>query len=148
MTGITLEAVKPADRDVWAGLWRDYLTFYGTARDEDAYDAAFAQLMSDDPASFRGRIAWRDGDAVGLVHWVWHPHMWNATGTVYLQDLFVAPRARGGGIATRLIQAVYADADARGAASVYWHTQYGNPARVLYDRMGERSDFVKYQRRA
>ena len=146
MSQIELRAVGAADRAAWAALWRDYLAFYGATRDAAAYDAAFAQLLSDDPATFRGLIAWRGDAAVGLVHWVRHPHMWRPEGTVYLQDLFVAPEARGTGLGRALIEAVYADADARGAPAVYWLTQAGNPARALYDRMAERTDFVKYAR--
>jgi len=149
MSEIRLEAVGTADRAPWAALWRDYLTFYGTAMRDDVYNAAFAQIMSDDPASFQARLAWRDETAIGLVQWVWHPHLWHPSqGVVYMQDLYVAPSARGAGIGGRLIRAVFADADARGAADVYWLTQYGNPARLLYDGMGERTDFVKYKRRA
>ncbi|UWQ20955.1 GNAT family N-acetyltransferase [Jannaschia sp. W003] len=145
---ITLKAVEPADREAWAALWRDYLVFYGTARDRTAYDAAFAQLLSDDPHSFAGRLALSRGRVIGLAHWVWHPHMWNPGGVIYLQDLYVAPRERGRGVASRLIAAAYEDADRRGAASVYWLTQCGNPARALYDRVAERTEFVKYQRSA
>ena len=146
MSDIELRPVVPANREAWAELWRAYLAFYGTELDAAAYDAAFAQLTSDDPGTFRGLIAWSGGAARGLVHWVWHPHMWRPAGAVYLQDLFVAPQARGMGVGRRLIEAVYADADARGAPSVYWLTQAGNPARALYDRVATRTDFVKYAR--
>ena len=96
MSEIRLEAVGTADRAPWAALWRDYLTFYGTAMRDDVYNAAFAQIMSDDPASFQARLAWRDETAIGLVQWVWHPHLWHPSqGVVYMQDLYVAPSARG-----------------------------------------------------
>ena len=75
--------------------------------------------------------------------------MWRPTGTTYLQDLFIVPRARGRGIARRLIEAVYGDADARGAPHVYWMTDESNaPARRLYDRIGRLTPFLKYERAA
>ena len=146
MTDIVLSAPRADDRSAWARLWAAYLDFYGTALPEAAYDAAFAQVTSDDRAAFRGLIARRGDAALGLVHWVWHPHMWRPEGTVYLQDLHVAPEGRGSGLGRRLIEAVYADADARGAPAVYWLTRAGNPARALYDRVATRTDFVKYAR--
>ena len=146
MSNMTLDAVQAADRAVWEPLWRDYLAFYETTLPGPAYDTAFAQLVSDDPGSFDGLIARRDGRAVGLVHWVWHPHMWRPAGTIYLQDLFTVPAARGMGVGRALIRAVYAAADARGAPAVYWLTQADNPARALYDTVATRTGFVKYQR--
>ncbi|HEU0317849.1 MAG TPA: GNAT family N-acetyltransferase, partial [Solirubrobacteraceae bacterium] len=65
----------------------------------------------------------------------------------YLEDLFVARAARGGGAGRALIEAVYAAADARGADRVYWHTQEFNaPARSLYDTVGRRTSFIVYTR--
>lgn len=39
------------------------------------------------------------------------------------------------------------DAGAPGAPAVCWTTRDGDPARALYDRVAERTDFVKYVRR-
>ncbi|GIT90600.1 GCN5 family N-acetyltransferase [Jannaschia pagri] len=144
---VTLRAIGPADRAVWTPLWRAYLAFYDTVLPTDAYDAAFAQLLSDDPAAFRGFLAWRGDTALGLVHYVMHPHMWQPAGTCYLQDLYTAPEARGQGIARRLIDAVSAAAKTQGVASVYWMTQQDNAtARRLYDRVGTLTPFIKYMR--
>ncbi|WP_244504707.1 GNAT family N-acetyltransferase [Jannaschia faecimaris] len=128
-------------------MWSAYLDFYKTDLPASAFDAAFGQLLSNDPATFNGLLAWSDRRAVGLVHWVHHPHMWRPEGTVCLQDLFTAPDARGQGVARRLISAVYADADARGAPRVYWMTNETNyQGRILYDRIGRLTPFIKYER--
>jgi GNAT superfamily N-acetyltransferase len=144
---LCLAPPRAEDRARWAALWRGYLAFYGTTRDAATYDAAFAQLMSGDPQAFHGLLAWRGAEAVGLVHWVWHPHMWRPEGIHYLQDLYVAPEARGTGAGRRLIEAVYDAADAAGASGVYWLTQEGNAVgRRLYDRIGVATDFIRYDR--
>ena len=155
MTGIRmtdeLRVAPPRaeDRAGWAALWRAYLAFYGAERDGAVYDAAFSQLMSDDPQAFRGLLAWRGGEMVGLVHWVWHPHMWRPEGIHYLQDLYVAEMARGTGAGRRLIEAVYDAADADGASGVYWLTQEDNAvARRLYDRIAVYGGFLRYDRPA
>ena len=97
MDDFRLARPRARDREAWAGLWRDYLAFYGATRDAATYDAAFAQLLSNDPQAFQGLLAWSGATALGLVHWVWHPHMWRPEGIYYLQDLFVASEARGTG---------------------------------------------------
>lgn len=146
---ITLRAPTLADRAAWDALWTAYLDYYETDLSKAAHDAAFEQLLSSDPATFNGRIAWKNTDPIGLVHWVHHPHMWRPEGVCYLQDLFTAPGARGQGVGRTLIEAVYADADARGAPSVYWLTQEFNYAgRMLYDRIGARTPFIRYNRPA
>ncbi len=54
---------------------------------------------------------------------------------------------RGQGIGRALIEAVYAAADAAGKPSVYWMTQEFNyPGRMLYDRVGVKTPFIKYSR--
>lgn len=65
----------------------------------------------------------------------------------YLQDLYVEPRLRGGGVGRALIEAVYEVADANGTPSVYWMTQdFNENARKLYDRIANLTPFIKYQR--
>jgi GNAT superfamily N-acetyltransferase len=54
---------------------------------------------------------------------------------------------RGTGIGRALIEAVYAEADSLGAGNVYWMTQdFNATARLLYDRVAEKTPFIKYQR--
>ncbi len=147
METIDLRPVTAGDRGVWGALWTGYLAYYETALPEAVQDTAFARLLSDDPTSFCGLIAWSGDEALGLVHWVFHPHMWRPEGICYLQDLFTAPEARNRGIGRRLIEAVYADADARGTPRVYWLTQEFNyPGRMLYDRIGRKTPFIRYDR--
>ena len=55
----------------------------------------------------------------------------------------VAKLWRGGDVARRLVEAVFAFADRFGPASVYWLTQeYNGPARSLYDTVAHRTSFV------
>ncbi|MDB2407521.1 GNAT family N-acetyltransferase [Jannaschia sp.] len=144
---IALRPVAQADRQVWGALWGAYLDFYESTLPAETYDTAFDRLLSDDPATFQGLLAWDDDTALGLVHWVQHPHMWRPEGVVYLQDLFTIPEARGQGVARQLIEAVYASADAAGSPRVYWLTRQDNhTARQLYDRIGRLSPFLKYER--
>ena len=144
---VTVRPLAPQDRAEWGRLWTGYLAFYGTERPQEHYDAYFQRLLRHDPADMQGLIADMDGRAVGLAHYVFHPHGWQAEPTCYLQDLYADPDARGRGIGRALIQAIYEAADSHGARGVYWTTAGDNhAARRLYDRVGMLTPFVKYAR--
>ncbi len=142
-----LRAPELKDFDAWSEVWAEYLAFYETTRDAEVHKTLFSRLLSDNPNSFQCLVAERSGVLVGLVHFLFHPHAWRIEGTCYLQDLYVAPSERGTGLGRQLIEAVYAAADAKGAPSVYWLTQDFNvTARQLYDRVGEQTPFIRYNR--
>jgi GNAT superfamily N-acetyltransferase len=145
---LRISPLSAEDREPWGALWRAYLAFYGTERPREIFDMTFQRLTDPDVPHMLGWMAHVGDRAVGLVHVIVHAHGWQAAPVTYLQDLFAAPDARGQGVGRRLIETVYADADAAGRPGVYWMTQTGNaPARLLYDRIGVATDFMKYTRR-
>ncbi len=143
----TIRPLRAADEEVWRRLWTAYLEFYETSVPEEVYRTTFARLLSDDPREFRALLAEQDGEVIGLTHFLFHRHCWKIENVVYLQDLYVAPEARGTGAGRALIEAVYAAADAAGCPTVYWLTQdFNATARRLYDRIATLTPFIKYQR--
>lgn len=146
-TALTVRPLRAADEPAWRELWTAYLAFYESSVDEPVYASTFARLLGDDPRDFNALIAELDGRPVGLTHYLFHRHAWKIEEVCYLQDLYALPEVRGQGIGRALIEAVYARADAHGAASVYWLTQeFNSTARQLYDRIGSVTPFIKYQR--
>lgn len=144
---VTVRPLAPDDEPAWTALWRAYLAFYETTVPEDVYRTTFQRMLDPArPVQF-GLIAETGGRLIGLAHVILHPHNWRIEDVCYLQDLFVAPEARGTGAGRALIEAVYAAADANGTPSVYWTTQdFNATARQLYDRIGTLTPFIKYQR--
>jgi GNAT superfamily N-acetyltransferase len=87
------------------------------------------------------------GRLIGIALLVFHPSTWSPTTYCYLEDLYVAPAARGRGVGRTLLEAVYAEADARGATRTYWVTEEDNDvARRLYGSVAKRAPFVQYRR--
>ncbi|MEM1435100.1 MAG: GNAT family N-acetyltransferase [Pseudomonadota bacterium] len=147
MPTIDVRPLQPSDREAWSSLWRGYLDFYRTERPPDIYDLLWERLLGSEPGDGHGLIARADGAPVGLAHYYFQRHGWYAEQVVYLQDLYAAPSARGTGVGRALIEAVYAAADAADCPRVYWTTEDNNAvARRLYDRIGELTPFIKYQR--
>lgn len=149
--GVTIRPVTPADEAAWRDLWGAYLAFYETELPEEVFATTFARLTDPAVTDYHGLLA-LDGDdpdaaPVGLAHYLFHRHGWQIADVAYLQDLYLAPAARGAGAGRALIEAVYAAADAAGRPNVYWLTQEFNAtARRLYDRIGVATPFVKYRR--
>ncbi len=145
-----MTVVRPlaaADEAAWRPLWRGYLAFYETDLPEEIYATSFARLVDPAVTDYSGLVAEADGRPVGIAHYIFHRHGWRIEPVCYLQDLFVAPQARGTGAGRALIEGVYAAADAAGAPAVYWLTQAENAtARRLYDRIGRATSFIKYVR--
>lgn len=144
---VAVRRLVPEDRAAWDVLWAGYLEFYETALAPGVTDETWRRLL-DRGVDMHGLCALDAGSApVGIVHYLFHPVTWSAAERCYLEDLFVAAPARGTGAGRALIEAVYTAADQRGADQVYWLTQDSNAtARHLYDRVGQKTAFVKYQR--
>ena len=142
-----IRAIQPKDEESWRHLWAAYLGFYQTSVPDAVYASTFARLLGNDPRDFSALVAERDGQLLGLTHYLFHRHAWKVEEVCYLQDLYVAPEARGLGIGRKLIEAVYAQADAAGAPAVYWLTQdFNHQARLLYDRVAKVTPFIRYIR--
>ncbi len=143
-----IRPVAACDEAEWRGLFAAYIAFYKAEISGDVIAATFAHLLDPGRDDMIGLVAVDlDGRLAGLAHIVFHPSTWAATGYCYLEDLFVAPSTRGRGIGRQLIEAVYTEADHRGAGRTYWATHASNaPARGLYDRMARLAPFVQYRR--
>jgi GNAT superfamily N-acetyltransferase len=145
---IKVRPLEPSDHADWLALFRDYVAFYGADVPADVVDLTWSRLMGEDAAMLGLGATSGDGRLVGMALVVFHRSTWSATGYCYLEDLYVAPAARGRGVGRALIEAVYAAADARGATRTYWVTEDDNAiARRLYDGMAQRAPFVQYRRR-
>ncbi|PRY21442.1 ribosomal protein S18 acetylase RimI-like enzyme [Aliiruegeria haliotis] len=145
---LTIRPVCAADEPEWRRLWTGYLAFYESSVSEEVYRTSFDRLLHGGPNDYKGLLAEVDGNPVGLVHFLFHRHMWRVENVCYLQDLYADPEVRGSGVGRALIEAVYDAADAEGCPNVYWLTQeFNHTARQLYDRIADVTPFIKYSRR-
>ncbi|MCU0868077.1 MAG: GNAT family N-acetyltransferase [Burkholderiales bacterium] len=143
----SLRPFAPGDFDRWLPLWRGYQSFYKVDIPATTTAVTWRRLL--DPAEpMRGVFALGDdGAPVGFVHTIDHRSCWTVGDYLYLQDLYVAESVRGRGHGRALIEHVYADAQARGIARVYWLTHESNAtARALYDRVADRTGFIQYRK--
>jgi GNAT superfamily N-acetyltransferase len=138
----TITPLLDHHRSAWFTLARGYKTFYQTTITDAELNTAWQRLLSQD--GIHGWGAEIDGKLVGLTHFLFHTSTWTPT-VCYLQDLFVAPEARGRGLARALIAAVAELARARQAQRLYWLTQdHNTTARALYDQVAQFKGFIRY----
>jgi GNAT superfamily N-acetyltransferase len=143
---VRIRPLAPDDYDSWLPLWKGYLDFYEVSVPDEVTAETWRRLIDPDGRVF-GFGAISDGKLVGIVHYLFHPVTWAVSDRCYLEDLFVRPESRGTGAGRALIEAVYRAADAAGADQVYWLTAQSNKtAQLLYDRIGQRTPFIKYRR--
>ena len=137
--------LDPSDRPRWEPLWQGYLTFYEHALDDATTEATWTRLVGDDPALI-GLVAEDGEELVGLCHLVLHPSTWSVGPYCYLEDLFVRPDYRLGGVGRALIADAVAEARQAGATKLYWQTHESNlTARFLYDRVAGHRGFLVYE---
>lgn len=145
MSTVQIRPITAADHAAWLPLWQGYQRFYN-AEIAAEVSAITWQRFLDPSEPMHAALAWQNGAAVGLVHFIYHRSCWTEGNYCYLQDLFVAEGGRGGGIGRQLIEQVYAHAQAAGASRVHWLTQADNAqARRLYERIAEYSGFIQYR---
>lgn len=145
MPHLEIRPISAADHGAWLPLWQGYQRFYQTDIPTETSAVTWQRFL--DPAEpMHAALAWLDGRAVGLVHFIYHRSCWTVGNYCYLQDLFVAEGLRGEGVGRRLIEHVYATAQAAGCSRVHWLTHETNTeAMKLYERIADRSGFVQYR---
>lgn len=145
MPETTIRPLEQGDHAEWRRLWTDYLTFYETRLPEEVYASTWKRLFTLGEFEPKGFLALADGEAVGLVHYLYHRSCWSTANNCYLQDLFADPAVRGKGVGAALIRAVKDEARKAGVTNVYWMTHETNAtARRLYDHVARRTGFIEY----
>jgi len=142
---VDIRDATPADEAGWRSLWQQYLDFYEVVLKPEVTAATWARLI--DPASpVKARLAFVDGAMVGFAIHLHHPSTWVIGEDCYLEDLFLAPAARGKGVGRALIEDLKTLARGKGWQRLYWHTDEDNlVARRLYDRFVESDGHVRYR---
>lgn len=102
------------------------------ATEEQLHDA----LFGDHPAVF-ALIAEEASQPVGFALWFRNFSTWTGTHGVYLEDLYVTPRARGGGHGKALLAELARICVERGYARFEWSVlDWNEPAIGLYASIG------------
>jgi ribosomal protein S18 acetylase RimI-like enzyme len=134
---VTIERVSEATLPELLPLLRAYCDFYEVSPCEDDLLGLARALLADPEGEGVQLLARADGLAVGFatIYWSWATTSAERIGV--MNDLYVAPEARGSGAAESLIEACRAECARRGAGKLTWQTAPDNlRAQRLYERVG------------
>ena len=146
MADFNVDWIRAADYAEWVPLFQGYADFYETAIDESIINTVWQWLL-DEQHVLEGLLARDDsGAAVGIAHVRRCPRPLHGNEIGFLDDLFVAPEARGTGAADALFSALENHAKQKDWPAMRWTTQHFNQrGRAFYDRYtGGQSDFILY----
>jgi GNAT superfamily N-acetyltransferase len=124
---LSVRDLRQDDFAKWKPLWDGYNAFYGrkekTALPENVTNMTWARFF-DGYEPIHALVSEREGQLLGLVHYLFHRSTTVLNSNCYLQDLFTVEAARGKGVGRALIEEVYRRAKTAGCPKVYWQ----NPA--------------------
>jgi GNAT superfamily N-acetyltransferase len=138
---VVIRPVTEGDLDELLSLVRGYCEFYGTNPSDEALLGLSRWLLDHPEDGVQVLARDDDGTAIGFatVYWTWRTM--HAARVAVLEDVFVAPEARGSGAAEALIGNALARAREHGARDLTWQTAKTNArAQAVYARVGSEPD--------
>ncbi|HWG01661.1 MAG TPA: GNAT family N-acetyltransferase [Trebonia sp.] len=133
----TVRPARPADVPAMHELIRA-LAEYEQALDEVTSAPAdlHAALFQPHPAVF-AHVAEHEGGVVGCAIWFVNYSTWTGQHGLYLEDLFVTPRLRRGGVGAALLAELAAICVERGYPRLDWAVlDWNEPAQAFYRSLG------------
>ncbi|RFA08803.1 GNAT family N-acetyltransferase [Subtercola boreus] len=143
--GVSIRPLAASDFDEWQRLYVGYGEFYNSPTAGVIASRVWGWLL--DPAHETEGFVAVDGGGrlVGLAHVREFARPLAGARGLYLDDLFVAPDARGSGVATALLTSLRSLAAARGLDVVRWITASDNDtAQRVYDKLADKTAWVTY----
>src|SRR5262245_2560227 len=132
-----------AHRAAWDALYAAYAEYYKVEQTAEMRDRTWGWIME-------GRIIClmaldAGGRPVGIAHIREFLRPLSSTVAGFLDDLFVDPAQRGGGVVDALFKAASATGRDRNWSVIRWITRDDNyRARSVYDRVATRTNWVTY----
>lgn len=140
--------VRPAGCDDfphWLALWRDYCGSLDHPVSDEISNNVWSRILNPSEPIWCIFVCQAGDEPKGFANYVLHPHTWSLKPVCYLEDIFVAPQIRRRGAGRALIEKLVTLGKEEGWRRIYWHTHEDNDrARALYDRIVDRTDYIRY----
>lgn len=145
---VTIRPLTPADVGVFLELVDALADYEGLPRpDPEARKRLTADTLTN-PPRIHVLLAELDGRPVGYAAYFWAYSTFLARPTLYLEDIFVLPEARGRGVGRALIRALARQALRHDCGRMEWLVlAWNRPAIAFYEGLGatQLADWLPYR---
>ena len=141
MTAKPSIAVRPAtvaDVDLLHRFSVDLATYEDEPHAVTSTPATLARDGFGNDPQFAALIAERGGVAVGFALYTFNYSVWTAARGIFVEDIWVVPGERKGGVARALMRALARECVAKGYKRIDLNGLDWNPARGFYEKVGFR----------
>lgn len=141
----TVRRVDDGEFFTWLDLYTGYGEFYDSPLTDEKAVLVWSWL-TDPTHELEAYFALNDaGEPIGLAHVRVFSRPLAGSRGLFLDDLYVAPGARGQGAATAILETLRTRAQEEGLSVVRWITAADNAAaQRVYDRVAEKTEWVTY----
>jgi GNAT superfamily N-acetyltransferase len=137
---LTLRPATRADVPTILGLIRGIAEYERLSHEVEATEALLREHGFGPRRVYEAILAERDGRALGFALYFYSFSTFKARPTLYLEDLFVVPAERRGGIGSRLLTRLAQIAVERECGRMEWSVlDWNTPARDLYFKLGAKA---------
>jgi GNAT superfamily N-acetyltransferase len=134
---VTVRPIRPDDVPAVVGLVRELAEYEKAAHEVRLTEEQLhASLFGEHPALF-GHVAVVDDVVVGTALWFLNFSTWRGTHGIYLEDLYVQPEHRGGGLGKELLRTLAETCVQRGYDRLEWAVlDWNTPSIEFYEAQG------------
>jgi GNAT superfamily N-acetyltransferase len=137
---VTLRPATRKDVATILGLIRGIAEYERLSHEVEATEARLHEHGFGPRRIFEAILAERDGQAVGFALYFFTFSTFTGRPTLYLEDLFVVPEERRGGIGSQLLTRLARVAMERKCGRMEWSVlDWNTPARDLYFKLGAKA---------
>jgi GNAT superfamily N-acetyltransferase len=138
---IVVRAATVADVDILHRFSVDLATYEDQPNAVTSTPATLARDGFGNDPQFAAVIAERASKPVGFAIYTYNYSVWTAARGIFIEDIWVVPAERRGGVARALMQALARECLAKDYKRIDLNVLDWNPARGFYDRLG--FDWIK-----
>ena len=137
MSGVALRPAVPGDEALVLHFVRALAEYEKLLHEVQADEADFRRLLFGTPARAEALIAERAGRPVGFALWYYSVSTFDGRPKLYVEDVFVEPAARGGGIGRSIFAHLARRALAQGCGRMEWSVlDWNAPSIAFYRSIG------------
>ena len=146
MTNVIVVKPQAEDEPQWRLLYQGYVDFYQVSMNDNIMNTLWSWIHDANNPFYCIVAKDQSGDLLGFMHFRAMPSPLRGAMIGFLDDLFIAPEARGEGVVSALYDELKNQGKANGWPLIRWITAENNyRARAVYDGLSNKTHWVTYQ---